>query len=64
MTRRTTVRAATPTGQTVAVISPADVLGRLAALQTASTPDLKQQWRELFATEPPPYNRRFLETRL
>ena len=28
------------------------------------TPDLKQQWRELFAAEPPPYNRRFLESRL
>jgi hypothetical protein len=40
------------------------VLGRLAALKTAATPDLKQQWRELFAAEPPPYNRRFLESRL
>ena len=64
MTRRTTVRAATTPAQTVAAIPPADVLGRLAALKTASTPDLKRQWRELFATEPPPYNRRFLETRL
>jgi hypothetical protein len=25
---------------------------------------LKQQWRELFGAEPPPYNRRFLESRL
>src|SRR5215470_6144049 len=25
---------------------------------------LKARWRELFATEPPPYNRRFLESRL
>jgi hypothetical protein len=25
---------------------------------------LKQQWRDLFETEPPPYNRRFLESRL
>ena len=40
------------------------MLGRLAALKTAATPALKQQWRELFGTEPPPYNRRFLESRL
>ena len=40
------------------------VLARLAALKTTPTPDLKQQWRDLFATEPPPYNRRFLESRL
>ena len=37
---------------------------RLAALKTASTPDLKQQWRDLFASEPPPFNRRYLESRL
>jgi hypothetical protein len=40
------------------------VLARLAALKTRRTVDLKQQWRELFGTEPPPYNRRFLESRL
>jgi hypothetical protein len=28
------------------------------------TPDLKRQWRDLFESEPPPYNRRFLESRL
>jgi hypothetical protein len=33
-------------------------------LKTATTLALKQQWRELFAAEPPPYNRRFLESRL
>ena len=64
MTRATRTRAATPPTHTVAGIPPADVLGRLAALQTASTPDLRQQWRDLFAAEPPPYNRRFLESRL
>jgi len=37
---------------------------RLAALKTTSTPDLKQQWRELFASDPPPFNRRHLESRL
>ena len=37
---------------------------RLAALKTTSTPDLKRQWRELFDSEPPPFNRRYLESRL
>ena len=37
---------------------------RLAALKATPTPELKQQWRELFATEPPPFNRRYLESRL
>lgn len=40
------------------------IVARLAALKTTPTPDLKKQWRELFDTEPPPYNRRFLESRL
>src|SRR5687767_10604090 len=40
------------------------VLARLAALKTTPTLALKQQWRELFGKEPPPYNRRFLESRL
>ena len=40
------------------------VLIRLAALKTTPTPDLKDQWRDLFGKEPPPYNRRFLESRL
>jgi hypothetical protein len=40
------------------------VLGRLAQLKTTPTPVLKKQWRDLFDTEPPPYNRRFLESRL
>lgn len=37
---------------------------RLAALKTTPTPDLKAQWRELFDSEPPPFNRRYLESRL
>jgi hypothetical protein len=37
---------------------------QLVALKTTPTPDLKAQWRELFATEPPPFNRRYLESRL
>ncbi|MCW3784569.1 DUF2924 domain-containing protein [Defluviimonas salinarum] len=37
---------------------------RLAALKTLPTPELKAQWRELFDSEPPPFNRRYLESRL
>lgn len=40
------------------------VLARLVALKTTPTPDLKSMWRDLFDSEPPPYNRRFLESRL
>jgi hypothetical protein len=40
------------------------VLARVAALQALPIPKLKQQWRDLFEAEPPPYNRRFLEHRL
>ena len=40
------------------------VLARLVALKATPTPDLKQQWRDLIDSEPPPYNRRFLESRL
>ena len=42
----------------------ASVVARVAALKTTSTPDLKAMWRQLFESEPPPYNRRFLESRL
>ena len=37
---------------------------RLAALKTMPMPDLKAEWRALFETEPPPFNRRYLENRL
>lgn len=40
------------------------VLAQLAALKATPVADLKQKWRELFDREPPPYNRRFLESRL
>src|SRR5580692_1492325 len=39
-------------------------LSQLATLKDASAPVLKAKWRELFETEPPAYNRRFLESRL
>ncbi len=45
-------------------IPPADVLGRVASLKTTPTAELKQQWRELFGKEPPPFNRPYLESRL
>ncbi len=40
------------------------VLARLANLQAMAIGDLKSEWRSLFGTEPPPYNRRYLESRL
>ncbi len=40
------------------------VMARLAALKTAPTPQLREQWRDLFDTEPPLYNRRYIESRL
>jgi hypothetical protein len=45
-------------------IPPVDVLGRLAALQTLPTTVLKQQWRELFGKEPPPFSRAYIQSRL
>lgn len=43
---------------------PDTIPARLAALKTAPTAALKTQWRELFDSEPPPFNRRYLESRL
>jgi hypothetical protein len=40
------------------------VLARVAALKKTPTSELKEQWQKLFDTPPPPYNRRFLESRL
>jgi hypothetical protein len=40
------------------------VLAKIAALKSSPTAELKTCWRQLFETEPPPYNRRFLESRL
>jgi hypothetical protein len=64
MTRKTRKASAQKPTFVAPCIPPTDVLGRLASLKTAPTADLKQQWRELFGAEPPPYNRRFLESRL
>src|SRR5260370_40873787 len=40
------------------------VLAQIAALKSMPVAGLKARWRELFGSEPPPYNRRFLESRL
>src|ERR1700724_3699563 len=40
------------------------VLAQIGALKSMPATGLKARWRELFGTEPPPYNRRFLESRL
>ena len=40
------------------------VLARVMALKTTPTPELKAQWHELFGTEPPPFNRWYIESRL
>ena len=40
------------------------VLAQIGALKWMPSAGLKARWRELFDTEPPPYNRRFLESRL
>jgi hypothetical protein len=44
--------------------TPDPIPARLVALKTATTPELKTQWRDLFDSEPPPFNRRYLESRL
>ncbi|MFO0187591.1 MAG: DUF2924 domain-containing protein [Aquidulcibacter sp.] len=64
MTRNAKSKAGSTPTPSIPAIPQADVLGRLAALKTTATPELKQQWRDLFGAEPPPYNRRFLESRL
>jgi hypothetical protein len=64
MTRGRKDSAAEAASITIPAIPQTDVLGRLAALKAATTPELREQWRALFGTEPPPYGRRMLEGRL
>jgi len=68
MTQRSTVKArresVAPAPPTIPSISPAQVLARLAALQTATAAELKEQWRVLLGREPPPFNRPYLVSRL
>ena len=62
--KRTAPGEPSPPAIIVSAIPKQDVPARLAALPGADIRDLKEQWRSLFGTEPPPYNRRFLERRL
>ncbi len=41
-----------------------NIMSRLAELKTADNTKVKEMWRELFESEPPPYNRPYLESRL
>ena len=56
--------ATAPPEPMIAAIPRDTVLSRLAALQTAPTAELKDQWRTLFGKEPPPFNRPYLVSRL
>lgn len=40
------------------------VIARVIALKHAKISDLKQLWRDYFDEDAPPFNRRFLESRL
>src|SRR3954463_4875147 len=65
MTRKTA--ATTPPTPIPPSIVPAPrerVLSRLAALQTATAEDLRQQWWALFGRPPPGFNRAYLVSRL
>jgi hypothetical protein len=48
----------------IATIPTTDVLRRLAALRTATSTELRQQWLGLFGKEAPPSNLRYLQSRL
>jgi hypothetical protein len=62
--KRTAQGAPSPPPLIIPAIPKQDVPARLAALPSADIHDLKEQWRSLFGTEPPPYNRHFLERRI
>ena len=62
MTRRSST--APTAAPTIPKIPPADVLGRLAALQAAPIAMLKRQWRELYGKDAPPFSRSYITSRL
>jgi hypothetical protein len=64
MTRRRPMTETAPATPVIPAIPPAQVLPRLAALQTTPIADLKQQWRQLFGKEPPPFNKAYSQSRL
>ena len=45
-------------------LEPPRILAQLAALRAAPAATLCQRWRELFGTEPPSFNRAYLQSRL
>jgi hypothetical protein len=49
---------------TIPAIPPTNVLRQVATLREATAAELRQRWRELFGTEPPPFSRPFLQSRL
>lgn len=53
-----------PEAPVIPAIPKAQVLPRLASLKTAPIGELKQQWRELYGKEPPPFSRSYIESRL
>jgi hypothetical protein len=53
-----------PEAPVIPAIPKTQVLPRLAALKTAPIGDLKEQWRELYGKEPPPFSRSYIESRL
>jgi hypothetical protein len=49
---------------TTAIAATTNIPARLAALQAATMPELRDEWRRLFVTDPPAYSRRFMAARL
>ena len=41
-----------------------NIIARLTALQTMPAPDLKKLWKDLYGTEPPPFNKVYFIKRL
>jgi hypothetical protein len=66
MTSPLKVECHTTNSRVTKAISSAEVtvLKRVTLLKSAATPELKQEWRSLYGTEPPPFSRSFLESRL
>ena len=54
----------TTTITSIPTIEPDTVMRRLAELRTAPITQLKQQWRDLFGKEPPPFSRTYVQSRL
>ncbi len=65
MRRRTaTAAAAQPIPVAITAFPKEQVLSRLAWIQTAPIAELKEEWRRLYAKEPPPFSRSYITSRL